>query len=398
MACPNSRVYESTAYKASVPLSATFKPPGSCRLLETCFGCYWFVPSARCKDPKDEGLTIPGNQLATCIASVFGEQVSFCRVGFLAKKSKVQQLNALTTTIRIALSFALLGSIGVAQEGTYDWSNSRSLADGIRYAKASTDTPRKMVIHCLQIDVTNPRIDFHTTGRSEKWELGKTETKRQTTRNFVRELREKQVPVVVAINADAFSPWPAPYAEETETDLLGLAVSDSTIVSESGNTPSLTISTDRQVNIDSDVDQEERRRLDTAISGFGLCLANGVVPDSGDDVHPRTAIGLSANKGMLYLMVIDGRQPSSHGATVSETGRWLLYFGAADGINLDGGGSTTMAFWNEESESEDKCELLNSPVGNSQNAMYLPAALFKPTERANGNNLAISINDQSEQN
>jgi hypothetical protein len=97
-------------------------------------------------------------------------------------------------------------------------------------------------------------------------------------------------------------------------------------------------------------------------------------------------------------MVIDGRQPSSHGATVSEAGSWLLYFGAADGINLDGGGSTTMAFWNEESKLEDKCELLNSPVGNSQNAMYLPASIFKPTERANGNNLAVSINDQPEQN
>jgi hypothetical protein len=50
---------------------------------------FWLLldrSSARCKDPKDEGLTIPGNQLATWLAIVFGEQVDFCRVGFLAEK------------------------------------------------------------------------------------------------------------------------------------------------------------------------------------------------------------------------------------------------------------------------------------------------------------------------
>ena len=42
-------------------------------------------------------------------------------------------------------------------------------------------------------------------------------------------------------------------------------------------------------------------------------------------------------------MTIDGRQPGwSDGADFHDTGEWLLRFGAADGINVDGGGSTTM--------------------------------------------------------
>jgi len=45
--------------------------------------------------------------------------------------------------------------------------------------------------------------------------------------------------------------------------------------------------------------------------------------------------------------VIDGRQKNwSLGATGSETGSFLLEAGASDVINMDGGGSTTMCYWN----------------------------------------------------
>ncbi len=57
-------------------------------------------------------------------------------------------------------------------------------------------------------------------------------------------------------------------------------------------------------------------------------------------------------------MTIDGRQPEvSRGATTAETGEWLLRFGSHTGINMDGGGSTTMAWWNLDIE---KAEILNS--------------------------------------
>ena len=63
------------------------------------------------------------------------------------------------------------------------------------------------------------------------------------------------------------------------------------------------------------------------------------------------------------MMTIDGRQFASAGATTGDVGSWLKHFGAYTGINMDGGGSTTMAWWNPNNAGSDKSELLNYPVG-----------------------------------
>jgi len=59
--------------------------------------------------------------------------------------------------------------------------------------------------------------------------------------------------------------------------------------------------------------------------------------------HPRSAAGVSACGGFLYLLAIDGRRPGSVGATELETALLLRLLGAAQGINFDGGGSTALA-------------------------------------------------------
>lgn len=60
------------------------------------------------------------------------------------------------------------------------------------------------------------------------------------------------------------------------------------------------------------------------------------------DRHPRTAIA-TIKDGRLLIVTVDGRQPgTSVGMPLLELAGLLLEFGGADGINLDGGGSTTM--------------------------------------------------------
>lgn len=59
--------------------------------------------------------------------------------------------------------------------------------------------------------------------------------------------------------------------------------------------------------------------------------------------HPRTAVGIKQNGNLLFVTV-DGRQPRSIGMTIAELARYLLELGAAEALNLDGGGSTTMVF------------------------------------------------------
>ena len=61
----------------------------------------------------------------------------------------------------------------------------------------------------------------------------------------------------------------------------------------------------------------------------------------GTSRHPRTAAGWTKD-GTLLLLVVDGRSKASRGATLAETGRMLLAHGAHEGLNLDGGGSSTL--------------------------------------------------------
>jgi len=61
-----------------------------------------------------------------------------------------------------------------------------------------------------------------------------------------------------------------------------------------------------------------------------------------DARHPRTAVGLRPD-GRILLVTVDGRQPGkSVGMTIAELTALLLELGAAEALNMDGGGSTTM--------------------------------------------------------
>lgn len=63
----------------------------------------------------------------------------------------------------------------------------------------------------------------------------------------------------------------------------------------------------------------------------------------GGGLNPRTAIGQRADGAMLIL-VVDGRQPQSIGATYDDLVDIMLEFGAINAANLDGGSSTRMHY------------------------------------------------------
>ena len=76
--------------------------------------------------------------------------------------------------------------------------------------------------------------------------------------------------------------------------------------------------------------------------------------------HPRTAAGITGD-GRLVFLTVDGRQSGlSRGVSLEETARWLMKFGAVDGVNLDGGGSTTLAL---------RGSVANSPSGGAERAV-----------------------------
>lgn len=63
-------------------------------------------------------------------------------------------------------------------------------------------------------------------------------------------------------------------------------------------------------------------------------------------LNPRTALGQRSD-GMVLMLVIDGRQSSSLGATMVDLRDVMLSFGAVNAGNLDGGGSSVMYYDNE---------------------------------------------------
>jgi hypothetical protein len=57
----------------------------------------------------------------------------------------------------------------------------------------------------------------------------------------------------------------------------------------------------------------------------------------------RTGAGISSDQRHLYLVVLDGISATNTGMTLAELAGLLEDFGARDGVNLDGGGSSTCA-------------------------------------------------------
>ncbi len=68
----------------------------------------------------------------------------------------------------------------------------------------------------------------------------------------------------------------------------------------------------------------------------------GFKADFSDARHPRTAIG-ATREGDVWLVVVEGRQSMSRGVTLDELADIMLRLGCVKAINLDGGGSSTLA-------------------------------------------------------
>jgi len=231
---------------------------------------------------------------------------------------------------------------------------------GVDYTTGQADAnePRLQKVFAFRVDLLEPTVQFFSTpsnGTNEPME-----TDGQTTTTFVNTYG-----VSVGINANFFSPVTT--IPNDPRDLSGLAISQGNLVStyDSGY-PALLLTRSNKVSIING-DLGDYSAYWTAVAGSDRILINGVAQlstctNSFCLENPRSAVGYSLDKRYLYLMLIDGRQPGwSDGATLYETGQWLLRLGAWNGLNLDGGGSSALA----KMESGSAI-LLNKPSGGTQ--------------------------------
>jgi hypothetical protein len=176
----------------------------------------------------------------------------------------------------------------------------------------------------------------------------------------------------LAVNANFFGGVVKPAPGEKDpgwfagrpVDLRGLSVCDHTVVSPprvvaGEGDPALLIYPDRSACI-ARAGEADLTGVVDAVAGMGRS-DNGKQP--GDFLvtggrntgataqvqpavrHPRTAVGVTADGRTLILLVIDGRQAGhSIGVTLPELADLMIGLGAADAINLDGGGSSTFHY------------------------------------------------------
>lgn len=202
--------------------------------------------------------------------------------------------------------------------------------DGVKKLLRTETNPNR-VSHAAVIDLTTPGLHFEST---------KTKDRKRTTSSY-----GKLVSAQIAVNGDFFS-----YDTYATS---GLAAGDGVAWGDTkDNTTSGTLAFDTGTTLEltpvKDVIEFDPTWMHGVVSGKPWVVTAGTVNTFGSgsslcsNRHPRTAVGLSADKKTLVVVVVDGRTTASVGSTCSELGTFLKELGAHNAMNLDGGGSSAM--------------------------------------------------------
>ncbi len=209
------------------------------------------------------------------------------------------------------------------------------------------DDPRPIVANVLRIDLQAEGIEILGTPSNGE---APGETDGLRTSSFLRKMRCQ-----VAVNASPFSPIHP--AEGQPQDVDGLLISEGKVVSPANSQPVLAVREDKKVIISSRL--AKTKGIRTAVVGFSIVLRDGVVTGTEKPLHPRTAAAVSEDGRYLYLLVVDGRQEGySEGASTREIGAMLKELGGWQGVNLDGGGTSTMVI----DGRDGKAKVVNRPI------------------------------------
>jgi hypothetical protein len=298
----------------------------------------------------------------------------------------------------IGLPGSLRGQVVGAERVEHPWT-------GVTHITRTLASPRTVVMHVVQIDLTAAGLRFKLTSPS-----GSRETMRQTTLAFLEAERAQ-----VAVNGHFFLPFPS---TDTEANLVGFAASEGQVYSAfEAPVQSYAIVKDapainfdrqnratlvhRQADDAGGTHVAEPVSLWTAVAGSAQIVTGGArsIPTYTDEQLPlallipggpgatrfsnanswygllnaRTAIGLSADRRRLVVLTVD-RAGESLGLSVGEVADFLIHdYDMYDALNLDGGGSTSMAM-------EDPVTHARAIVNRSSD---------NPAGRAVGSNLAV---------
>ena len=239
---------------------------------------------------------------------------------------------------------------------------------GITLHQRTETSPRPLKIDVVEINLAAPGIHFLVTPSNGALP---GDTTLQTTRSFL----SSQVGngAALAINANYFGVVSGSYADDVD-----LAASNGDIYSRfSQGYFALNLTQNNSAAIVKAVpgdvtglQTDPPVSVYNAVSGDEHIVTSGVNTAVQTGLEPRTAAGI-ATGDRLVLMTVDGRDPGvSEGVTTIELANLLLGYGVTDAINLDGGGSTTMAI------ADPTPRLLNVPSEGGERAVGTNLAVF----------------------
>jgi exopolysaccharide biosynthesis protein len=244
---------------------------------------------------------------------------------------------------------------------------------GVTYSDKTLNEPRPIRMHVAQIDLRASGIRFKVSPPG-----GDREVVRQSTLDFLEQERAQ-----LAINGHFFLPFPS---EDRTAWVIGLGASEGRVFSSFevpeqsyalvAFAPAINIDRNNHASIvNYDPAHSDRRHVREQVSLWNVVAGSSQIVTGGaisvpvyrDDNHfdaeldpggpgnysnakawadvtaARTAIGLSKDRRTLTLFAVDARG-GSEGMRLSEVANVLIRdFGVFDALNLEGGGSTTMA-------------------------------------------------------
>ena len=238
----------------------------------------------------------------------------------------------------------------------------RMTAAGIRYWLVIRQEPRRLRIHHLQVDLSNPRVELATVLAADPDGAGPATA--ELTQPGVLAQRASALALVNCNPwqgvADAAGKRSTDWHEGMPVQMLGLAKAKGELrsVPEDPKYCSIWMDIAGKPHIGRPDNLEVVRE---GAAGFLQLVQGGkVMSNANAAIHPRTALGLDATGRYLYLVVVDGRQPGySEGMSYGELASYMREIGCQDAVNLDGGGSSIMMV----ATGEGRYRIVNDPSG-----------------------------------
>ncbi len=274
-------------------------------------------------------------------------------------KTIYQRLNHYTfLTVKGLLILLLVGLLGLAIDlGSRPprTETIEKLFQGVTYTRRIRSSPRKLVIHVVEIDLMAPGVHILVTGGDPSCGM---ETCAMTTGEFL-----KKNDLQLAMNGSFFSPFSVgttfwdfyPHTNDP-TDIQGLSISNGVQYSDDEDGFAKICFTEAKAQITEDSCPNGTSQ---AIAGREILVRNRAAAyfDYADGLHPRSAVAVGEEGKRLWLIVVDGRQDGySEGIDLNELADLIAQLGATEALNLDGGGSTTLI------TSKNRARSLNAPI------------------------------------